>query len=163
MSSRNPHDLSRRDFFKIVGSFVSGIMGVMLGIPLISYFISPALDEQGGEKWIPAGPLENYPLGKPTLFTFTLTKQHGWEKTSQSYGVYIIRHSDTEVTVFSNVCTHLACRVRWKDELGEFVCPCHDAHFAETGEVISGPAPRPLDKYEYKIEDGILYIHLVEG
>ncbi len=163
MKSHNPYDMSRRDFLKIVGGFVGGLMGFILGLPLISYFVSPALKEQGGEAWIPAGPLENYPIGKPTLFTFTRTKQYGWEKSAQSYGAYIIRHSDTEVTIFSNMCTHLACRVRWHDDLQQFVCPCHNAHFEKDGDVISGPAPRPLDRYEYKIEDGMLYIHLIEG
>ncbi len=161
MSEHNPYDLSRRDFFKVVGSFVGSIMGLLMGVPLIAYFISPALEKQGGEKWIRAGKLDDYPPEEPTLFTFTITKKYGWEKSAQSYGVYIIRHNDNSVTVFSNICTHLSCRVRWKPELGEFVCPCHDAHFAKDGRVLSGPAPRPLDQYEHKVEDGILYIHVV--
>ncbi|MBN2146953.1 MAG: Rieske 2Fe-2S domain-containing protein, partial [Anaerolineales bacterium] len=42
-------------------------------------------------------------------------------------------------------------------------CPCHDAAFAIDGGIIHGPQPRPLDEYEYKIEDGNLLIHYVEG
>jgi len=39
-----------------------------------------------------------------------------------------------------------------------FHCPCHHAIYQVTGEVIRGPAPRPLDTLETKVKDGILYV-----
>jgi Rieske Fe-S protein len=95
--------------------------------------------------------------------SFVRTKVNGWEKTANSYGVFIIRGEGDEVKVLSNVCTHLSCRVNWDDALKEFKCPCHDAAFDINGGIIKGPQPRPLDVYEYKIEEGNLLIHFVEG
>ncbi len=156
-------EISRLDFVNIVLAFTGGIMGIILGIPLVGYFLGPALKKERGEAWIPAGPVKKYPKDQPTLFSFTRTQQHGWEKTAESYGVYIIRKSDDKVEALSNICTHLGCRVRWHADVGEYICPCHNAHFTKDGKVISGPAPRPLDRFQTKIDKGMLYIHFIEG
>ncbi|MBS1249702.1 MAG: Cytochrome b6-f complex iron-sulfur subunit [Chloroflexi bacterium] len=155
--------IDRRGFVKIVITFLGTIMGVVIGLPGISYFISPALKAEKKDDWIPAGELESYPLGTPTLFNFTQTKMNGWERSSQSYGVYVLREDEKKITAFSNVCTHLSCRVSWKEDEKAYLCPCHDAAFDIQGEVIHGPPPHPLDEYQTKIEDGTLYIHLQEG
>ena len=161
----SPH-LSRSDFVKVVTAFTGSIMGLIVGIPAISYLISPARKGVTADDWIPLGPLENYPVGVPTLFNFTRSKVNGWERTVNSYGVFVIRKSDIEVIVLSNRCTHLSCRVNWKDDEQIFFCPCHDAQFGIDGKKISGPQPRPLDAYTGEaitIEDGNLFIHVVEG
>jgi Rieske Fe-S protein len=156
------HTVSRRDFVSLVTAFVGSAIGALVGLPAIAYLISPALQEQISEDWIPLGPLENYPEGIPTLFSFVRVKENGWEKTSNSYGVYVIRKGEN-VTVFSNVCTHLSCRVTWKDNMGIFLCPCHDGHFDIQGKVTAGPPPRPLDAYQTKLEDGNLFIYFKEA
>ncbi len=160
--TKSPH-LTRNDFVKGVVGVLGTIMGVVVGLPAIGYVLSPALKKSASEAWIPIGPLETYPIGAPTPFNFTRTKINGWEKTVNSYGVYIYRKSESDTIVFSNVCTHLSCRVIWHEDLQEYLCPCHDAHFGSLGEIISGPQPRPLDTYETKIEEGNLFIHFVEG
>lgn len=164
MSSQSqPSKLDRQGFVKIVTTFLGSIMGAVLGLPLINYFITPALQKEQKEDWVAVGPLEDYPIGKPQVFTFTRTQINGWERTSQSYGVYVLRQNQADLSVLSNVCTHLSCRVTWKEEQAAYICPCHDASFDIQGEVIKGPPPRPLDQFETKIEEGILYIHLLEG
>jgi Rieske Fe-S protein len=107
--------------------------------------------------------LENFELGKPTLSTFTRSKVNGWEKTVNSYGVFVLRKSQTEVVAFSNVCTHLGCRVNWQANKNQYICPCHDGHFDIDGKVVSGPPPRPLDTYATKVENGLLSIHFQES
>jgi len=159
----NSNDVQRRDFVKIVLAFLGTIMGAVIGIPAISYLLSPATKVQSKEAWIPAGPMENYPIGTPTLFSYTLSTINGWEKTTNSFGAYIVRSNATDVKVFSNMCTHLSCRVNWKNELSEYICPCHDAHFDVEGKVTAGPPPAPLYAYETKVEEGVLYVHHVEG
>lgn len=156
--------LDRREFVKIVTAALGTIMGAIVGLPAIGYLISPALRVQKNEDWISVGPLEKYPVGKPTLFSFTRSKVNGWEKTVNSYGVYVVRTSETEYTIFSNMCTHLSCRVNWKDESQEYICPCHDGHFGQDGSVTAGPPPKPLIKYEEtKIEDGNLMFFFKES
>ena len=160
-----PSKLDRQGFVKIVMTFLGSIMGAVVALPIVSYFISPALETESKDEWVPLGPLEDYPLNEPTEFSFTRTQVHGWERTSQSYGVYVVRHGQgkDQVTVFSNICTHLSCRVTWKEDQEAYICPCHDAAFGLEGEVLKGPPPRPLDQFETKIENGDLLIHLQEG
>jgi menaquinol-cytochrome c reductase iron-sulfur subunit len=151
--------MSRREFVGIVTAAVGSVMGALVGIPAIGYLIAPALNKEAADVWIPAGPVENYPIGIPTLFNFNRTKVNGWEKTVNSYGVYIIRSEDGSILALSNKCTHLSCRVNWKPDESAYICPCHDAYFNIDGQIISGPQPRPLDPYETKVEDNMLFLH----
>ena len=155
--------LSRRDFSKIVMTFLGSIMGAAVGIPIIGYIFSPALKTQVIDDWVSLGALDGYPIGIPTLFSFTRTKINGWERTTNSFGVFVLRKSASELTVLSNVCTHLSCRVRWDEATEAYLCPCHDAQFDIAGEVVYGPPPRAMDGYEFKIEEGNILIHLTEG
>lgn len=159
---KSPH-LSRNDFVKFAVGAVGTVIGAVVGLPAIGYLISPALKVQQTDSWVDVGPLESYEIGKPTLYTFTRTTVNGWEKTVNSFGVYVLRKDTNEVVVFSNWCTHLSCRVTWHDDVMEYICPCHDGRFDKSGEIISGPQPRPLDRYETKTEDGNLAIRVVEG
>jgi len=152
--------LSRRDFIKMVTVFIGGVIGTVNGLPLISYLLSPALKTQKEDDWISLGALENYPIGVPSPFAYTRTSVNGWERTASNYGVYVLRKSENELMAFSDVCTHLGCRITWREDMKEYVCPCHDGHFAVDGQVLYGPPPRPLDQYEFKIQDGNILVHL---
>ena len=156
------HNVGRRDFVRIVTTFLGSLIGAIIGLPAIGYLLSPALKSQKSEAWIPLGPLENYEEGTPTLFNFVRTKVNGWEKTANSYGVYVLRRAE-QVKVLSNICTHLSCRVTWRSEGQEYHCPCHDASFDIEGEIVTGPQPRPLVEYETKVEEGNLFIFFKEG
>jgi menaquinol-cytochrome c reductase iron-sulfur subunit len=156
----SPH-MSRREFVSIVTAAAGTVMGAIIGIPAIGYLIAPALQKVSADVWIAAGPITNYAVGIPTLFNFNRTMVNGWEKTVNSYGVYIIQNEDGTIQALSNKCTHLSCRVSWQPELSAYVCPCHNAHFGINGQIISGPQPRPLDSYETKIEEGNLFIHFL--
>ena len=50
-------------------------------------------------------------------------------------------------------CTHLECLCAWDPQTNEFVCPCHGSRFASDGALLTGPAPRPLDRFAVRIED----------
>jgi Rieske Fe-S protein len=59
-----------------------------------------------------------------------------------------VNPADSEIVVFSSKCTHLGCAYRWRfhRRFGKaFICPCHLSVFGADGEVLDGPAPRPLD------------------
>lgn len=56
-------------------------------------------------------------------------------------------HRDEEGRVhkLSPVCTHLGCDVRWNSSEKSWDCPCHGSRFTPKGEVINGPAIKPLE------------------
>ncbi len=153
--------MSRREFVSIVAAAAGTIMGAIIGIPAIGYLIAPALQKVIAQAWIQVGPLANYQVGVPTLFSFNRSTINGWVQTVNSYGVFIVKHDDGSVLALSNKCTHLSCRVNWKPEEKAYICPCHNAYFDINGGIIKGPQPRPLDKYETKIENDVLSINFV--
>ncbi len=160
------HHISRRDFIKLTTAAVGTVIGVAIGLPSIDYLIDPALKATKADAWIPLGKFADFEIGKPTLATFTRSTANGWEKTVNSYGVFVLRKTETDTLVLSNKCTHLGCHVNWKDDRQEYICPCHDAQFDINGKVLGGPPPRPLDRYtgdQLKVENDILYMHFLEG
>jgi glycine/D-amino acid oxidase-like deaminating enzyme/nitrite reductase/ring-hydroxylating ferredoxin subunit len=54
------------------------------------------------------------------------------------------RDPDGLVTLRSAICTHMGCTVAWNGAERTWDCPCHGSRFEPTGEVISGPAEKPL-------------------
>jgi menaquinol-cytochrome c reductase iron-sulfur subunit len=158
--------INRREFIKLTTAAVGTLIGAAIGLPAITYLIDPALKMTKADAWIPLGKLETFETGKPSLVSFTRSKVNGWEKTVNSYGVFVIKQSDTNFLVLSNKCTHLGCSVNWKDDRQEFICPCHDAQFGQDGSVRGGPPPRPLESFSgdrLKVEDGVLLLHFLEG
>lgn len=153
-------DLSRRDFIKTAAAFIGSLIGLGIGLPSIVYLLSPSFRKTDDDSIIDLGPLKNYPVGIPTRFDFTRTEVNGWERTSVNYGLYVLRREGNGVRVFSDICTHLGCRVTWHSDLQHYVSPCHDGHFDAVGNVVSGPPPRPLDEFVTKIENGNLYVSL---
>jgi len=161
VSASIKNQLTRRDFIKAVAAGIGGVIAALVGIPSVAYLLSPATQARTeDDALIPLGPLENYPIAVPTRFDFTRTKVNGWERTATNYGLYVLRKSESEVRVFSDVCTHLGCRVTWHPEIKHYVSPCHDGHFDIAGNVVSGPPPRPLDEFVTKVEDGNLLVML---
>jgi Rieske Fe-S protein len=88
----------------------------------------------------------------------TVERRSGYLTESQEISVFVSTENGTDFVAFSNVCTHLGCRVRWVEERHEFFCPCHNGVFAADGTVLAGPPPRPLDRFETKVEDGQIFI-----
>lgn len=64
------------------------------------------------------------------------------ERGGEKLAVYVDVAGD--VHVMSARCTHMGCTVAWNPGEHTFDCPCHGSRFGSTGEVVNGPAARPL-------------------
>jgi len=71
---------------------------------------------------------------------------------------YLARLEDGGFLALDRTCTHLGCTVPWKAEEACFACPCHASSFDITGAVLAPPAPRPLDLYPVRIENGVVKV-----
>ena len=87
-----------------------------------------------------------------------MERRTGYLTEEQEISVFVTTETGAEFTILSNICTHLGCRVRWVQDQNGYFCPCHNAIFGPDGEVVQGPPPRPLDRFEYMIEEGQLFI-----
>lgn len=65
-------------------------------------------------------------------------------------------------------CPHLGCTVPWKpddpsmDQIqnrGRFNCPCHGSIYDRYGQIVSGPAPRPMDLFPIRIDNGRIFVN----
>lgn len=104
------------------------------------YLLPPgafATDAQGGEAV--RIPLSELPVGSAKMFRY---------KGEPSV---VVRVSEKSVHALSAVCTHLGCIVKWDGIKGQLICPCHVAMFDVNGNVVGGPAPRPLQSIATKI------------
>lgn len=71
---------------------------------------------------------------------------------------YLACLADGSFLALSRTCTHLGCSVPWDEAKNQFVCPCHGSTFSMSGEVLTAPAPRPLDTFPVRIENGIVKV-----
>jgi len=61
-------------------------------------------------------------------------------------GVY--RDEDDTLHAVSLRCTHLGCLVRFNDAERSWDCPCHGSRFDVDGNVLEGPATKPLTRHD---------------
>lgn len=59
----------------------------------------------------------------------------------------VVRTADGEVHAFTAICTHLDCTVQFRAEMSHLWCACHNGMFDLSGNVVSGPPPRALEKF----------------
>jgi len=157
-NDRQPDPVSkeRRGFLKIAVAALTFMSGVVLGLPFIRtiYRSAPAM-ETG---WSEVAKLAALPLNKPANIKFPTQSADAFIRRTVIQSVWIVKYSETELSVYSPVCTHLGCYFAWNQETERFECPCHGSVFSADGKVLGGPAPRPLDTLPYKVEDGTLLV-----
>ena len=138
MNEGDGKSISRRYFFEAVGCGAvsvatagGGVWGWQFLSPNVLF--EPSLGFKAGRP-------EDYPLGAVTF--------------NPQQRVFIVREKEGDFYALSAVCSHLGCIANWRQEEGIIACPCHGSKFARTGEVLAGPAPRPLQRLLIALNEG---------
>jgi cytochrome b6-f complex iron-sulfur subunit len=139
---------SRRGFLGRLWLLLGGVM-LAEAVWIITDFFKPrrrrTADNEESSILI-AGPVDRFEPGSVTAFP--------------KGRFYLARLSDGGFLALHRECTHLGCTVPWVADQGRFVCPCHASSFDITGQVLSPPAPRPLDIFPVRIENDIVKVDL---
>jgi cytochrome b6-f complex iron-sulfur subunit len=73
----------------------------------------------------------------------------------------ITRLTDTRMAAVSRICTHEGCTVNLPvASLLTLDCPCHGSRFQVTGQVVNGPAARPLASFPTVIDGNQVVVTL---
>ncbi|ALA60345.1 ubiquinol-cytochrome c reductase iron-sulfur subunit [Nitrospira moscoviensis] len=147
----------RRGFFRRMTAFAVSVIGLGLAVPLAGYVVSPALKRREGQ-WTDIGPVDRLPDGEPAQLEYVTTARDGYMESRIRKAVWAVKQGEGGVTVYAPMCTHLGCGYTWDPVDRRFECPCHLSKFSISGEVLGGPAPRPLDRLPSKVENGRLLI-----
>jgi len=155
--TETPEELSRRTFLTRAALALGGLIGAALSGIGLGYFVSPAFRKKAGA-WVDLGSVKDFKPGAPLLVEYTQRKRDAWVTSVNRSSAWVVTADGKEFTAFDPRCTHLGCPFRWNAGEKKFLCPCHTASFAMDGKVLGGPPPRPLDRYETKVEGGRLMI-----
>ena len=160
---------------------LGGLVALGVALPAIGFAVLPSFLGQR-RRAVDLGPLGAFPEGQFVLATFLSDPQAGEISRRAAYvrnnGLLGNRPS---FTIMSSRCTHVGCPTqpdgpvfaqRHKLErtstgevglvptlpAGGFGCPCHGSQFDTEGNRTAGPAPRALDRYQFSIRRGHLWL-----
>jgi Rieske Fe-S protein len=148
----------RRSFLCRVTYMLGAVAGAVAGIPFIGYLFGA---RSGEVKWVPLGPVTDFPENQTRRVDFDNPLQQPWDGVLASTSVYVryegvvAAGTDGEkehrFLVLASNCAHLGCAVKWFQESGLFMCPCHGGVYYANGERASGPPPRGLYRCVYRV------------
>jgi menaquinol-cytochrome c reductase iron-sulfur subunit len=150
---------SRRKWLFRAGMALNAVAATLVGVPILGYVLSGLFGRKTNSAWIALGPVGNFPENNTRLATFKNPFVQSWDGQTGDIPCWVRRIEGEKFQVFAINCTHLGCPVRWFQESRLFMCPCHGGVFYEDGSRASGPPPRGLFEYQYKVENGQLVIH----
>ena len=126
-------------------------MAAALSLPALVYLFLPPRVRKTDE-WVEAGDISKVAPNEPVEMVFRRNRTDGWKILSEKTTAWVVKSPDNRVAAFGPQCTHLGCAYHWEESKNQFLCPCHSSLFGIDGKVVSGPAPRPLDRYETRIQ-----------
>jgi len=140
----SPQSAPRRTFLRWTWAGL-GLAAVAEAAWVVVAFLRPRRAADAAlSSLVVAGPIEQFEPGSVTAF--------------RQGKFYLVRLEDGGFLALYRQCTHLGCTVPWVEEERRFACPCHASSFDLRGEVLNPPAPRPLDTFAVRIENGIVKV-----
>lgn len=126
-TTQEDEGVSRRDFFTTIGVGACAVAAAGSSVVTLDYLKPKVLFE----------PSTTFIAGTPLDFS------DGVVRFNKEKKAYVVGTSNG-VYALSAVCTHLGCITRYKSDEKVIACPCHGSRFDLEGNVVHGPAPRPL-------------------
>ena len=151
------NNVDRRSLFVRAIYGLWAVIGASLAAPALVYLFFPPKARKA-EEWVEVADAGQLSLKSPEEVVFRHNRIDGWKVNSEKATAWVVKMSDNEFVAFAPQCTHLGCAYRWDEQKQSFLCPCHTSTFSMDGRVLSGPAPRPLVRFEVKVEKGKLKI-----
>ncbi len=163
-SEQDPAAISRRKFFSWLSIALSGVLGALVGVPVLGFMFAPLL-RRAPELWQPVTgedgetiSVNDFNVGEARLVTFLDTSPLPWAGVAARQAAWLRRDSEQEFIAFRVNCTHLGCPISWLPDAQIFMCPCHGGAFYQDGAVAAGPPPESLRRYPVRIEQGEVQI-----
>lgn len=141
---------SRRQFMVLGTGVGMGVVGLLISIPAVGFLLSPLFNKKKNT-WVTVGPIDQVPIGVPTPLVAQIPNGEGMPGPPQPRVIYVVRHADGTMKVFSNICTHMQCDVHWDTRLQQFLCPCHGGLYDIEGNNVGGPPPEPLPQWIHRV------------
>jgi menaquinol-cytochrome c reductase iron-sulfur subunit len=173
-----PERYTRSKFLEASTLGLGAAIGGIVTVPVLGFAVAPAFVGQGYPD-VDLGGLDNYPEGDWIIATFTSVPEDGAVSRRTAFvrnnG---LRNDVPSFTIISNRCVHLGCPTQPQGPPGEpadvettavpvtltptqpsgFGCPCHGGAYDIEGNRTAGPPVRALDRFEYSIIGGSLWL-----
>ena len=138
-------DKNRRDFISLLLGLGSTAVTVSVIYPVARFVTPPAVSEAETLNVL-VGNVND--LGPGTSKTFRFGTKPG----------VLLRTETGEFYAYIAICTHLGCIVQYNKEKNGLWCACHGGLFDSYGNVVAGPAPKPLAALKVTVRDDQIYI-----
>lgn len=152
---------TRRNLIAFAGWGTIALIGLQAAVAFIFFFTPRKLGTFGSK--VSVGPADSFKPGDVKYFV--------------DGKFYLVRLAPEDVLAgdaaggfmaLYQKCVHLGCTVPWRPDFqwpyngqtvtGLFRCPCHGSTYLKNGQIIFGPAPRPLDYMKITSDGGKLSV-----
>ena len=168
----------RSTFLSAATLGLGAVIGGAITVPVLGFAVLPSFTNQPDQD-VELGPLEDFPEGQFVIATYLEQPEIG----EVSRRTVFVRNNGLledkpSFTILFSRCVHLGCPVQPNGPINEdsrktvgehdvlltqaqpvgFGCPCHGGQYDTEGNRTAGPPVRALDRAEFRIRNGRLWL-----